>query len=254
MCLIALAYRVHPAYPLILIANRDEFYERPTREAQFWAIEGYPEILAGKDLSAGGTWMGISKNKKWAALTNYRDLSQLKKNPPSRGNLVLDYLKEDISPLDYLHKIDKIASQYNGFNLLVADNDDLFYYTGVTQETIALPPGIHGVSNAFLNTPWPKLNTTKSALRLAIERNETDESSLFAILANTNEADDQFLPKTGLSYELEKAVSATFIKTSKYGTRCSTLLYIHSDGKVKFTERRFISQTDIPKDELTFSF
>lgn len=239
MCLIAFAYKVLPGYPLILLANRDEFYQRSTRRAQFWTEEGYPKILAGKDLEGGGTWMGITKKGKWAALTNYRDLSNRKTNPPSRGNIVLDFLKSDESASNYLNALQEKATEFNGFNLLLGTGDGVWHYNNVANAITSVPPGIHGLSNAFLDTPWPKLQIAKRKLGHAIHTSKIDSDTLFAILADDKEANEKELPQTGLPQEWEKAVSSIFIKTEQYGTRCSTLLFIKEDGQVNFKERIF---------------
>lgn len=252
MCLIAFAYKVHPDYPLILIANRDEFYKRPARRAQYWVDEGHPDILAGKDLTAGGTWLGIHANGKWAALTNHRDLSRIKDNPPSRGDLVLNYLKGDSDAKQYLAQIEKTANQYNGFNLLAGDKASVFHFSNEAEGITELEPGIHGLSNALLNTPWPKLEKAKSDLGRVVDNNAIHPDYLFAILADEKKANPAELPQTGLSPEMEQAVSSIFIKTDGYGTRCSTLLLIDKKGTFEFTERRYIPGTSTVEGEQHF--
>ena len=254
MCLITFAYKSHPKYSLVLVANRDEFYTRPTRNAQYWIEEGYPDILAGKDLEASGTWMGIHKNRKWAALTNYRDLNQLKENPPSRGDLALNFLKSDQSARQYLKDIQKKSSLYNGFNLLLNDEEGIFHFSNQTNKIIEVTSGIHGLSNALLDTPWPKLELAKSGLNEFLKQDRIDTNELFDILKNETKAEDDKLPKTGLSFDLEKAISSVFIKTDGYGTRCSTLLLIHTDGTVEFIERRYNPTQREVLDEQHFKF
>lgn len=239
MCLIVFAYKTHSQYKLILAANRDEFYKRPTRPAQFWIEEGHPDILAGKDLEAGGTWMGISKDGAWSALTNYRDFSDIKENPPSRGELVLNYLKDKSGPSAYLDQIRDSANDYNGFNLLLGNEDSLLHYSNHSDRITEIQPGIHGVSNALLDTPWTKLEQAKSDLSEAIKKEEPAVEDLFSLLKNDTTAPDNELPETGLPYELEKAVSSVFIKTDNYGTRCSTVLLIDYQGNYTLTERRY---------------
>ncbi|MFA5668131.1 MAG: NRDE family protein [Balneolaceae bacterium] len=252
MCLITFAYKKHPSYALILLANRDEFYGRSTRKAQFWVEEGHPDVLAGKDLEAGGTWMGVNKNGRWAALTNYRDLTDLKENPPSRGDLALNFLKSNQSASQYLSSIQNNAHLYNGFNLLIGDKEDILHYSNYSNLTTTITPGIHGVSNALLNTPWPKLEIAKSGLTKSIEQNAIDKNSLFDILMNETKAQETELPETGLTKEMERAISSIFINTKNYGTRCSTLLLIHNSGNIEYVERRYEPNSTIVIEEQSF--
>lgn len=253
MCLLSLAYKVHPHYPLILIVNRDEFYKRPARKAQFWTEEGEPDILAGKDLIAGGTWMGTHKNGKWAVLTNYRSFENAKENPPSRGELVLNFLKQEKSPQQYLTHLRQYAQAYNGFNLLLGNQKEVFHYSNVSDTISSLSPGVHGLSNALMNTPWPKVERAKANLQEAIEKNNISPSHLFEILADSTQAKEGQLPHTGLSLEMEKAVSSIFITSKDYGTRCSTLLFIDNEGKIKFVERTFSPDSGTATAEVAFS-
>ncbi len=254
MCLITFAYKVHPEYRLILASNRDEFYARPTRKAQPWFPENLPHIIAGKDLEAGGTWMGVTKNTRWAALTNYRDPSWEVSNPPSRGQIVLDYLKKNISPKLFLEQLDEKASSYAGFNVLVGDSENLHHYSNYNRNPTKIEPGIHGVSNALLNTPWPKLSQAKEALGKVIKKpGALNKNDVFDLLKNSTPATDEELPQTGIPYEWEKAVSSIYIKTNTYGTRCSTVVLINYDGEVEFTERRFNANNDDFLDENTYS-
>lgn len=239
MCLITFAYKTHPRYDLILAGNRDEFYGRPTRKAKFWSEEGNPNILAGKDLEAGGTWLGVHKSGKWSALTNYRDPSIKKDDPPSRGEIVLDYLKANQVAMDYLAELSKKDELYNGFNLLVWDEKDFYHYSNQNKKVTRIEPGIHGLSNALLDTPWPKLVTANQELHNIISEEDFDKEDLFKLLADERKASDSELPVTGIPKELEKAVSSIFIKTQNYGSRCSTVLLIDKEGNIDFTERRF---------------
>lgn len=254
MCLITFAERDHPKYSLILAANRDEFYNRPTRKAQFWIEEGYPNILAGKDLEAGGTWMGIHKNKKWAALTNYRDPSQLKINAPSRGDLVLDFLKSEQSAQEFIAKVQNKSSLYNGFNILLGDAEGILHFSNHNNTITSVTTGVHGLSNALLDTPWPKLELAKSGLKQIIKSNQVEPNRLFDILKDDTKAEDSKLPQTGIPSHLEKAISSIFIKTEGYGTRCSTLLLIHKNGTIEFIERRYKPASHEILDEQYFKF
>lgn len=239
MCLIAFAYKVSPEYPLILIANRDEFYERPTQKAHFWNVDRKTKMLAGKDLKGGGTWLGLGENGKWGAVTNYRDIDHIKKEATTRGNLIPNFLKSSQSAKEYLLDIKENASQYNGFNLLLGDETGIFHFSNVSGLITKLEPGIHGVSNALLNTPWPKLNYAKEALSKRVKENNFAEEELFQILKDKTKAQENDLPETGLSKTFEKEVSSVFIDTQGYGTRCSTLLLKNKAGNFKFVERRF---------------
>ena len=252
MCLIAFSYKTHPKYKLILAANRDEFYQRPTRAAQFWNKEGMPHILAGKDLKAGGTWMGITKSGKWGALTNYRDLSNIKEDAPSRGALILDFLNHNNSHKDYLTNLKDKASAYNGFNLLVGGKDTILHYSNESNQITEIAPGIHGLSNALLDTSWPKLDQAKKELERVTSEEDFDKEELFKILKNPEKAPDDTLPSTGISKELEKAVSSIFIKTENYGTMCSTLFFIDYEGNAEFIERRYNTETSEVIEERAF--
>ena len=252
MCLIAFAYKVSAAYPLILITNRDEFYDRPTQKVHYWDKEMDPEILAGKDLKAGGTWLGVSKNGKWAALTNYRDMENIKKDAPTRGDLVPQFLKSKVSGDEYLLELKKEATKYNGFNLLVGDKNNIFHYSNISDKITKIQPGIHGVSNALLNTPWPKLKRAQEMLRNKIQNNDLSTTALFNLLYDKTKASENQLPTTGLSKELEKEVSSIFIDTENYGTRCSTLLFIDKIGEMKFVERSFNNGSPNKVEDVTF--
>lgn len=239
MCLIAFSFNNHPKYKLVLAANRDEFYKRPTRNAQFWDEEDFPNILAGKDLEGNGTWMGVHKDGRWAALTNFRDPSSIKKDAPSRGELVIDYLSEERNATDYIREIRDKATAYNGFNLLLGGESGVYHFSNQNYTIQEISPGIHGVSNALLDTPWPKLEQAKSGLNNAINKTSFRAEELFQLLLNDKKADDQNLPKTGIPYKWEKAVSSIFIATDNYGTRCSTILLIDHKNNIEFVERSY---------------
>ncbi len=233
MCLIALAYRVHPQYPLVLAANRDEFRARPAAPAHFWPDA--PHVLAGRDLQAGGTWLGITRAGRFAALTNHRDLRRAPTNGPSRGALVRAALEQGIEPQD--------TGAYEGFNLLYGTLEALRYHSNINAVDEVLAPGVHGLSNALLNTPWPKVQRATARLRTLVgaESSRPDVEALFELLADEERAADAELPDTGLPLELERAVSSIFIPGERYGTRCSTVLLVGSDGRVHFEERTFPS-------------
>lgn len=252
MCLIVFSYKSHPHYDLIFAANRDEFYERPTRPAQFW--DNHPDILAGKDLTAGGTWMGINKRGQFAALTNYRDPSIMRDNPPSRGQIVLDYLARQTPPEPFLQSLQSRAPSYMGFNVLTGTPRTLLHYSNVHKKITRVEPGIHGLSNHLLDTPWPKVQQSKQELEALIQDNNFNEDALFRILKNDQPAPENALPDTGIPEELEKQISPIFIKTDKYGTRSSTILLIDKKRNVTFEERRYDDATDSFASPARFEF
>lgn len=241
MCLILFAYQCHPGYNLILAANRDEYYKRPTEPAQWW--KDAPNLLAGKDLEAGGTWMGITKNGKIAALTNYRGRNPQNPDAPTRGKLVSDYLLSGTPAKEYFATLRQNANLYNGFNLLVGDMDSLFYYSNQEEknEISPLGPGLYGLSNAVLNTPWPKVVKGKQMLeQRVLSEPEVLPETIFSILGDTRRAPFKQLPDTGVSKVIEKILSPIFIKAPHYGTRSSTVLLIDQKNHVTFIEKSFI--------------
>lgn len=238
MCLIVFAYDCHPRYAMILAANRDEYFKRPTASACFW--DSHPEILAGRDLEMLGTWMGISRSGRWAVLTNFRDPSSQLANPKSRGRLVGNFLCGKQSAADYLQEVVLARDFYNPFNLLVGDVAKLFFLCSKTSEIKELIPGLYGLSNHQLNYPWPKVRKSKQALAQYLDhREEVEPQALFEILADQERAPDSQLPDTGISYDLEKLLSSIFIQGTDYGTRSSTVLLIDRQQRVRFVEKTF---------------
>jgi len=238
MCLIFFAYNCHPHYRLILAGNRDEYFHRPTERAQFW--ESHPWVLAGRDLEMLGTWMGITRSGRFAALTNFRDPSQQLTDAKSRGRLVSNFLCMNEYPIKYLQDVVNHRELYNPFNLIVGDSSCLMYYSKQTSEVKELKPGIYGLSNHLLDTPWPKVLKSKQAIANYIENYAFIKSqALFEILADDEKALDSELPNTGINYEIEKQLSSIFIKGMDYGTRSSTVLLIDRNNHVTFTEKSF---------------
>jgi uncharacterized protein with NRDE domain len=236
MCLILFSYLDHPRYRLILAANRDEFYERPARPLSFWPEN--PDIIAGRDEKGHGTWLGMNRNGKIAAVTNFRDLNALKKDGPSRGLLVLDYLENDDTPMGYLEKIREKAQAYSGFNLLMGDRDGLCYYSNLGGAAMEVLPGVHGLSNAFLDSPWPKVVRGKSALGKCISTPDQFSGEVFFdILKDVNRPADNDLPDTGIGLEWERILSPLFIESPTYGTRSSAVIVIDHAGNVTFAEK-----------------
>jgi len=237
MCLIVFAYKAHPKYKFIFAANRDEFYDRPTKQADYW--KDHPELLCGKDLQAGGTWMGITKQGRFAAVTNYRDLKNIKEDAPSRGILTSDFLNNNISAEEYYENIEPSLQDYNGFNLILGSVDELFYFSTHTSGFKKLEPGIYGLSNAILNTEWPKVKKSKDVLSLLLKNDEIHPWELLSILNDTQKAKDEELPETGVGLEWEKILSSIFIQSPKYGTRCSTAVVADIENNVRFAEKTF---------------
>lgn len=235
MCLITFAYKTHPKYKFILSANRDEFYERPTSTVDWW--QDHSEIIGGRDLQAFGTWMAMHKNGRFAAVTNYRDIQNINPKAQSRGNLPVNFLLNGQEPKHYANQVHKSGDNYNGFNLLVLD-DELVHVSNYDQNINAIQPGIFGLSNAVLDTPWPKVSKAKKSLKELIDREFTQED-LIEIMQDDSTAPDDQLPETGLDYEREKALSAMCIKTPDYGTCCSTAITIDYDGNVAFMEKSY---------------
>lgn len=250
MCLILFAWQAHPDYPLVVAANRDEFFARPTAAADFRADA--PDVLAGRDLQAGGTWLGVARDGRFAALTNYRDPSHNKTDAPSRGELVSRFLSGGQTPRRYLADLENGAESYNGFNLLCGDLAELGWFSNRGAGGRMLAPGVYGLSNHLLDTPWPKVARGKAALSAALPA-LPDEAPLFALLRDERAAPDDALPRTGLSPEWERRLSAAFIRAPGYGTRSATVLLIDKTGKARFTEQTFLPDA-VPGERREFEF
>jgi uncharacterized protein with NRDE domain len=236
MCLILLAYRVRADYPLVLAANRDEFFGRPTSPAGFW--KDAPEVLAGRDLRAGGTWMGVTRAGRWAAVTNYRDLPSERGDARSRGHMVSAFLTGDEPPASYIRAVSAVGDEYNGFNLLVGDASEAWYASNRGAAPRPLAPGVYGLSNHLLDTPWRKVVRGKQRMAEALAvAGGLEPGPLLDILAETDPAPEAELPDTGIGIDLERALSSLFIVTPDYGTRASTVLLLDADGAGSFTER-----------------
>ncbi|THF66420.1 NRDE family protein [Pseudothauera nasutitermitis] len=233
MCLIVFAWRVHPRYPLVVAANRDEFLVRPAQAAHWWPDR--PGLLAGRDLEGGGTWLGLSRGGRFAALTNYRDPSRHKPGAPSRGLLVRDALEAGTDAAATLEDLAARAAPYAPFNLLVGDGDALGVLESITGRVRMLEAGVYGLSNGVLDTPWPKLLAARERLAATL-RGGLDENALLALLRDDTPAADEHLPDTGVSPEWERWLSPAFIRAPGYGTRCSTLVRFGRDGQVRLRE------------------
>lgn len=238
MCLILIAFNYHPKYRLVVAANRDEFYERPAAAAGFW--QDNPQVLAGRDLQQMGTWLGLNMTGGFAAVTNYRDPFNIKTEARTRGELVRDYLLTALSPAEYLELVRAKREEYNGFNLLVGNNTSLYYYGNTENQIKKLKPGLYGLSNHLLDTPWPKITRGKEMMhRCLTGSREVNVEDLFALLSDEKIAEDKDLPDTGIGLEKERLLSSIFIAGAEYGTRSSTVVLIGSDNHVLFRERTF---------------
>ncbi len=238
MCLIVFGLHAHPRYPLVVAANRDELVARPTEPAGFW--QGCDGLLAGRDLVAGGTWMGVTPSGRFAALTNVRDPQSFDPSAPSRGELVVRFLSGAEEPVACLKRLAAEGSRRNGFNLLAAAAGRLACFSNAGGEPREVEAGIHAVSNAFLDTPWPKVRWSAAGLARILGRHDRiDPDELFALLADREPAPDEELPDTGFGLATERVLSSPFIAAPGYGTRATTLLLVASSGRATFLERRF---------------
>lgn len=238
MCLILVGWQVHPDYPLVVAANRDEFYARATAAAAFWP--DVPEILGGRDLQAGGTWLGATRSGRFAAVTNVREPG----TPPgrrSRGELTSRFLHSSQSPIDYAEAL--VADDYAGYNLLLADTQTLVYASNRGIASRALEPGIYGLSNHRLDTPWPKLLKARESFAQALAT-LPKEQAFFSLLADRRVEADENLPDTGVPLAWERLLSAVFVHSPDYGTRASTLLMRNHAGIVLLHEKSFAADGD----------
>lgn len=235
MCLVVLAWKSHPDYRLILAANRDEFHGRPSAGATWW--DDQPSILAGRDLQAGGTWLAVSGSGRFATVTNYREQQRPRLGLRSRGELVTNFVAGGDGPLPYATSLD--GERYAGFSLLTADAEELACVSNRGDDAVALEPGVYGLSNASLDTPWTKLVRSKDALVDLLSDDRIDEEALLKLVADRQTAPAADIQSDELPFDLARALTAPFIVAPEYGTRCSTVVLIGTDGSVRFTERRF---------------
>jgi uncharacterized protein with NRDE domain len=239
MCLILIAQGAHPVFPLVIAANRDEYYHRPTAQAAFW--QDHPHILGGRDLECMGTWLGVTRDGRFAALTNFRDPRERKTDAPSRGTLVSDFLASDRNPRAYLEQVGRRAADYKGFNLLLGDVREVLFFSSRTASVEALSPGVHGLSNHLLDTPWPKVTRGKRRLQ-GLVGGEPSAEALLDLLHDSEPARADEMPDTGVGAELERTLSPALIVSPQYGTRASTAVLFGQDGSVSFTERTILPQ------------
>ena len=241
MCVILFALEKHPYHRVLLLANRDEFYDRPTAPAAYW--EDFPDILAGRDLVAGGTWLGVTRGGRFAAVTNYRE-PLAPKGKLSRGELVADFLKCGRSAMKYAESVRSRGGHHSGFNLIVGEPSkkgfDVYYVSNRNKGVAALDPGLYGLSNHLLDTPWPKVRTGKERLARLLGLSKIVPKDAFDLLSDQTEAPDKDLPDTGIGYEMERALSPIFIRTPVYGTRSSTFLSISTELRIDLEEKVYV--------------
>jgi len=238
VCLILFSLDAHTRFPLVIAANRDEAHARPAAPAGFW--DDHPCVLAGRDLDQHGTWLGITRSGRWAALTNFRQGGSYRADAPSRGRLVAGFLSGKDAPLDYLSRLAPQAGSYNGFNLLAGTLTEVWYLSNRESIPRRVERGVHGLSNHLLDTPWPKVVDGRRRLEtLGESERDAVTSHLLDGLADRRQADPATLPDTGVGLSREKALSPAFISAQDYGTRASTVVLVDGSGQVTFTERSF---------------
>ena len=235
MCLLVFALRTYPRLPLIVAGNRDEFHARPAQAAHWWPDK--PDVVGGRDLQAGGTWLAVHRSGRFAAVTNHRDARRESAALRSRGHLITGFLDSGTDAMDYTASID--GNAYAGFNLLVWDGRSAAYLSNRGGGMRELRPGVYGLSNATLDAPWTKVTRTRSRLAGLIEKDDISESSLMRLLGDCEKASADEVETNGLSFSMAHALTAPFIVHPEYGTRCSTVMTIDDVGKVRFLERRF---------------
>ncbi|MGQ8363809.1 NRDE family protein [Glaciecola sp. 1036] len=248
MCILFIAVNQHKDYPLIIAANRDEFHARPTLASHWWQPESH--LLAGKDEMASGSWMGINRRGNIAAITNIRAPGRERPNAVTRGKLVIDYLQQSPDFETYSTQLAATKDSYNGYNLLFGSFNNLYVYNNFENAVQSLTTGVYGLSNAMLNTPWPKLDFGKQTLAEYCQSSSPlQKQHLFELLRNQTPAEDERLPKTGVPIEWERKLSSIFIKTDDYGTRSSTVLLVDQDKHVYWEEHSFNNQGKIVNEQ-----
>lgn len=249
MCLVVLAHNVHPELPLIVAANRDEFHARPAQKLHWWVDS--PDILAGRDLQGGGTWLGLHRDGRFATVTNYRDADAPQVGRLTRGKLVADFLNSSEDPLEYVRRID--GGRYAGFNLIVADTKRIAYLSNRDGGYSELAPGVYGLANATLDSAWPKVERAKCALDKLLASDQVNETALMRLLGDRVRANARDIEANGGSFDRAHALSAPFIVMPDYGTRCSTVLTRNSEGQVRISEARFAAD-GLPTGQTDFAY
>jgi uncharacterized protein with NRDE domain len=236
MCLILFAFRQHSDYPLVVIANRDEYYARPSRDAHWWDDA---DIYAGRDLEAKGTWLGVNRKGRFAAVTNVREPGGMQAGKRSRGDLPRNFLAANGSPEDYLQQLQQRDQDYSGFNLLLGDARELWFYSNREHQIRRLEAGCYGVSNGQFDEPWPKLKSGRAELAAQLEQS-VEHEKLMEILTDHHTAADHELPSTGVELDVERLLSSRFIRSPGYGTRACSVVTFDRDGRIEFSEQNYI--------------
>ncbi len=252
MCTVLWASDCHTQYKLVVAANRDEFYKRPTLQAAFWPDN--PKLLAGKDMQHGGTWMGITTTGRFATLTNYRDPSNHNPRALSRGHLVQKYLEGNLEPEDYLDNLIDMKDEFNGFNLLAGTLDDLYYFSNLEKLVRKVARGCHGLSNSLLDVPWPKVSRGIEALSACLQKRTIDPEDLFELMSDRHQPPDHELPETGVSLELERLLAPVYVEMKDYGTRSTTVILVDRSNYVQFWERSFVPWQSATWTEVHYEF
>lgn len=234
MCLVLIAKGIHPRFPMVLAANRDEYYQRPAEQAHFW--QDNPGILSGRDLEKGGTWLAVDRRGRIAAVTNFREPSRKKRGHRSRGYLVSEYVMGDLVPSDYLDRLSGQVDEYDSFNLFVGDRNTLCFISTFNRELQQLRSGIYGISNGDLDYPWPKVVKGKQVMQQILESDRLDTGRLFELLQDRETPPDGDLPETGVGLDIERMLSPIFVNGKEYGTRCSTVITLDNENNLYFAE------------------
>ena len=248
MCLAVIALDAHPRYALVIAANRDEFHARDAERAHWWNDEAGHALLAGRDVRQGGTWLGVNRQGRWAFVTNVREPGRHDPQAPSRGALVPRVLRDEGDAGATVARIAATARGYNGFNLVAGEHRTATFASNRATEPRTLPAGISGLSNAGLDTPWPKLVRAKAGVAAWLASGSDDLDALLGVLNDREAAPDDMLPNTGLSPERERLLSSPFIVSGDYGTRCSTVVALSRDGAVHLVERSFNASGEVTGD------
>lgn len=250
MCLLAFAWNTHPRYRFVFAGNRDEFHARPAAAAEWW--QDAPDVFGGRDLEAGGSWLGLRRDGRFAVVTNFREPDRRPAGVRSRGELVTRFLADSSNASAYLAELRRTGDEYAGYNLvfgdLLAPNNDLHYFSNREGEASPLAHGLHALSNHLLNTPWPKVARLRSRFTTELDKPEPAIDALLGFLGDTEPAGDNEMPATGLSPEWERLLSAPKVVSPEYGTRASTVILVEHGGRMHFHERRFTVSGGVESD------